>query len=270
MTCEHQIAQLIKQFESGFAIDESIDSNLWGDVCRIRTPFFLPDLTPIHLYIETSGEGTVLTDRGETSDHLFLIGASKSATNRFLSTIRERFGLLDLEDEIAVVIDSNNPRSSVAVATSAIQIFASRFSSMPSTRVASEFDEAIASFLAAADQSFQRNASAEGKTQKFHVDFLIDTGPYLQLPLWTFDPTQGGASRRARDLVFWTNDFREGQIREDKTLERPKILIKTGIHLSQNSSAQRALLAIEEYISSDLIHWDMRITRHEMSEILRS
>lgn len=267
MHCEDQLEDLLRRFRSSFELIPNVETTMWDEICRLETPFFLPDNTPINLYFEIDEYGPLITDRGETADHLFVTGVSKRKIRSDLDLLRSSTGIIDLEDEVALRLHPELQRSAIAVVVMAIQMLATA-STTTQVSPRDDFEESIAGFLSLNRVEFYRDADAVGKTQEFQVDFLINIGATVQLPLWTFNPEKPGAPRRVRDLVFWTQDIKTSKTHQDRTLESPKVIVRTGTTLAATSTARKSLLALESYIPRNLIHWDARIPAHNLEEIV--
>lgn len=268
MDCSKHLDSLVAEFRRSFILDESSEPNMWGTACKLDTPFFLPDLSPISLYIEQDENGVLITDRGETSDHLFVSGISRRKINRELETIRQKLGLDTEEDEVSLRLNPRMERSGIAVLLSAISILASEVSG-PTAPSEDEFEESISRFLAQSGVSYDRDVPAIGKTQEFPVDFVVETENYRQLPLWIFNPARPQVSRRVRDLVFYINDI-DRLKHSDIEIAPPRIIVRSGYHIAPGSSAQTGLLSLEEYVPSSLVHWDIRKRDHKVQELLRT
>lgn len=256
MKCEDHLSRLITDLVNQFSVRPDRTEGIFSSACVLNTPFMLPDNTPIRLYIEDDPDlGTILTDRGETSDHVFVMGGSRLAIERRLDTVRMRLGCVELEDEIALPLDGETSGSQIARFITAVQEVASISQTAKKSTNERAFNRRVEDFLESRMVEVEPYAQVSGKTQKFRVDFKVLTRAHKQLLLWTFDPTLKGATRRVRDLTFWYNDLSKGipEWELSETGALPVKILVNDAHMNGKRSTRESIESLQEHIPGAVI-----------------
>jgi hypothetical protein len=173
-------------------------------------PFERSDGDLITLWIIEQGDSFIITDEGETYGMLYLsnIDIERESRKRRVDTIKERFGLENLNKEVRLLADENNLGSRIVDAVQAVQAL----SYLTFTRrqyTQTDFRADVRNYLKELGLRFDSNPMVSGMSEEHRIDFSVrgQTEPtYLQAH---HAEDSSSAKTMATNTMYKFTDIRE-------------------------------------------------------------
>ena len=244
----------------------------------IITPLLRQDNDRVTLRIdELKGGRVLITDGGETIDHLRLSGCAVRTSAPFrkrIHAVGASFGVKIEDEEISLEADECDVAEALATVARAAQHM-SYLVYYRRTRTVPRFGDRVEAELIGVGARYKRDVKVWGRTRAHRFGFLVNgTGNALLQPL--SGTSRASLNDKAERLVFRIKDVREaGREAREPSVEEHRLFtalrffpVLDDVGRAARLWDRKTVAALEEY-SDGVIRWSSESPRAALAEALR-